>query len=425
MNVSFEHDVLVRQPIDYQLQEVGRASDDEESSIRLRPDVGEEYACFAIWEGGRGREDDIVAELGERFTIVADFLIYWSDQHYRRNVRRLYLRPGESAGKGYDKKIGKPPFRFIIVEDAAPSYTWWKSVSGHIEPTNRNVVREKYRFRSWFDEPYQVHSSNNISEFYFQAVLVLGKPLLNQALSRRSPETVELHRDLEGANGWESWKQLFSVLNVCSDYLVLRKYDDLPLHAGEGDVDFLCGDIQWLASAANVHQNNDRTYKGHVDVAGQRIPVDIRFVGDGYYSASWEKDVLKRKVFHDGKYVPRLDDYFFTLLYHCKVHKESVDKSYEDLLKCLADRMGFDWFESVDVNDDDTIGNLLKGYMVSNSYCYERPIDFGVKANKEVIKIISRVSYNNRKRSSLVRSVKKRVKKYVSIGRSWQRFSMK
>lgn len=51
MNVSFEHDVLVRQPIDYQLQEVGRASDDEESSIRLRPDVGEEYACFAIWEG--------------------------------------------------------------------------------------------------------------------------------------------------------------------------------------------------------------------------------------------------------------------------------------------------------------------------------------------------------------------------------------
>lgn len=417
MNIPFDNDVLVRQPIDYQLQD-GPAAASDETCFRMIPRVRNEYACFAIWEGGRRREDDIVAELGKRFTIVADFLIHWSDRHYRRNIQRLYLRPGETGGVGYDRKVGKPPFRFVIVEDAVPSYTWWKSVSGNIEPSNRNVVREKYRFRSWFDEPYQVHSSNNIGEFYFQSVLLLGRPLLQQALCRRSPETVELHRDLEGADGWKDWKSLFAILNVCTDYLVLRNYENLPRQAEAGDVDFLCDNLQLLASAANVRQNINRTYKGHVEVGGERIPVDIRFVGDGYYSAAWEKDVIRRKVFLDGMYVPRPDDYFFTLLYHCKVHKRSVDRKYVALLGQMAKRMGFDWYDSVDLSDDDAVGGVLKGYMLSNNYYYERPIDRGVHENKGVIKTISKMPYNNRTGSPLIRSIKKRIKPYLPLRRS-------
>lgn len=412
MNIQLEHDVFVRQPIEYDLLDESNAADSE-CRKKMLPSAKKDYACFAIWEGGRSREDDIVAELKKSFTIVADFLIYWSDRHYRRNIQRLYLRLREGSGAGYDEKIGKPPFRFVIVEDNHPSYTWMKSVSGYIEPSNQNVVREKYRFRSWFDKPYQVHSSNNISEFYFQSVLLLGRPLLKQSLCTRSPEMLEVHRDLEGADGWKDWSELLSVLNVTANYLVLRNYDDLPNKSSQGDIDFLCEDSQWLASAANVQQNINRSYKGHVDVGGEKIPVDIRFVGDGYYSAAWEKDVLRRKAFHDGMYIPRADDYFFTLLYHCKVHKRLVSEKYHMILHQLAESMNFDWFKNVDISDDNEVGKILKGYMLSNNYYYERPVDRGVHENKNVAKHISTSPYVNRNVPPLIQMIKKRIKKII------------
>lgn len=417
MNIPFDHDVFARPPIDYRLEQEPSAGG-AAPGFRMRPGAGREYACFAIWEGGRGREDDIVAELSERFTLLADFLIHWSDRHYRRNIQRLYLRPGAKGGAGYDEKIGRPPFRFIIVEDTAPSYTWGKSVSGDIEPCNRNVVREKYRFRAWFDAPYQVHSSNNIREFYFQSVLLLGLPLLAQVLCHGVTERRELHRDLEGADGWTDWASFFSVLNVCADYLVLRNFDDLPRRREDGDIDFLCDDLQWLASAANVHQHVDCPYKGRVEVGGEWIPVDIRFIGDGYYSAAWEKDVVRRRVFQDGLYVPRIDDHFFTLLYHCKVHKRTVAAAYETLLKRLASEMGFDWFAGVELSDDAAMGRLLEGYMRANNYYYERPMDRGVYENKSVTRIIDGRPYANRVRSPLIRAIKKRLRPYLMPRRS-------
>lgn len=414
MNILIDDGVFARQPIEYKISDINDMTHGERG-FKMIPSARKDYACFAIWEGGRSRENDIIAELGKKFTIIADFLIHWSDRCYRRNIQRLYLRPGEGGGTGYDRKIGKPPFRFVIVEDTSPCYTWMKSVSGHIEPSNQNVVREKYRFRSWFAEPYQVHSSNNVSEFYFQSVLLLGRSLLQKSLLTRSADMVELHRDLEGADGWESWQELFSVLNICTNYLVLRNYDALPSKSSEGDVDFLCENLQWLASAANVRQNSNRSYKGHVDVGGERFPVDIRFVGDGYYSAAWEKDVLRRRAFYDGMYVPRADDYFFTLLYHCKVHKKTVDQKYHDLLKQLAVSMSFDWFITIDMNDDFEVGRILEGYMLSNNYYYEAPIDSGVYLNKCVTCYISKMPYKNRRSRPFINSIKKRLKPFLMV----------
>src|SRR4051812_25127430 len=111
-----------------------------------------DYACFAIWEQGRTKEREILADLKTRFDILGNFLVFWSEAHYNRNIARLYeTNGGTGPFKKYDKKIGQMPFRFIIVRDNNPQYAWKKSVSGAIEPSNAAVVEKKYLYRAWLE----------------------------------------------------------------------------------------------------------------------------------------------------------------------------------------------------------------------------------------------------------------------------------
>jgi hypothetical protein len=126
-------------------------------------------------------------------------------------------------------------------------------------------------------------------------------------------------------------------------------------------------------------------------VADQNIPADIRFVGDGYYPAVWQKDMLERKRQISGFYVPRQDDYFFSLFYHCKIHKKQVKQKYKNLLAALAQEMRFDWFDAGAVDDDEAAQKLLAGYMNANHYFYESPIDKGVGENKKIIADLPRI----------------------------------
>lgn len=356
-----------------------------------------DFSCFAIWEEGRSKEKEIVEEIATHFKILGDYNIHWTEKNYNRNIQRLYQRPfGCLDFKGYDRKIGKPPFRFIIVEDLEPQYTLIRNVSGNIELSNRNIVKKKYEFRAWFDKAYQVHSSNNYEEFVFQTSLVLGDKLLEECLSSSIPIEKEIHKDLEGANGWQDWSEPLRVLNSCTKYLVLRNFEKLPVTSADGDVDFLCVDFQKLASAANVYQKRDRPYKGFINISGNNIPVDIRFVGDGYYPCSWQKDMLENRREYENYFVPDLEDYFFSLLYHCTVHKRQVAEKYVALLGEIANEKQWGWYQDVDIHDNAQVGNLLKGYIKSKNYYYERPIDVGVHINKEVVRLLSESIFDER-----------------------------
>ena len=154
---------------------VPRAAFAPDATFSLDFGIECDYACFALWDGARSRESKIIEDIGRHFDVIGNYEIHWSKEHYRRNISRLYeINGGREEFTGWDKKIGAPPFRFIVARDNSPSYTWKRSVSGAIEPSNERIVEAKYRYRSWFDAKYQVHSSNNISEFLFQTALVLG-----------------------------------------------------------------------------------------------------------------------------------------------------------------------------------------------------------------------------------------------------------
>jgi len=418
MKTPEEEKFFSNQPVEYLSDSVADyLSKRDPFSFSMHSSAKREYACFAIWEGGRSREEEVLDGLRESFDIVADFLVHWSDEHYWRNIQRLYRRPVNYSEAGYDKKIGKPPFRFVIVEDKNPCYVWMRSVSGVVEPSNRNVVRKKYEFRSWFESKYQVHSSNNIGEFYFQAVLILGEKLLLDSLVSNDSLLKVVEKDLEGAEGWKDWAEMLNVLNFCSNYIVLRNFDNLPVSPSDGDVDFLCDNYQLLASAANIHQQLGRPYKGVADVSGARIPIDIRFVGDGYYPAAWQKDMLRRRILSDGIYIPLVDDYFFSILYHCKIHKKTLSSRYKLMLNSLAEKMGFDWFLDIDLNDDKAVGDVIRGYMLFCNYYYEKPVDHGVYENKGIAKVVSQASLMNKRGVSWARMLRKSIRPLLLLRR--------
>lgn len=354
-------------------------------------DIGMHYdlACFALWSGALERADEIIADLAAEFQIIADFEVHWSKDFYRQNIARFYERPApEGPFVDWDSKVGPPPFRFLIVRDAHPRYTWKRSVSGIIEPSNERVVAAKYKYRDLFTKKYQIHSSNNIEEFLFQAVMVLGADRLLHTLSNPSTALQVLEKDLEGSGGWNNWQDLFDVMNIGVRYLVLRNFEGLPEQLLDTDIDFLCDNFQRLASLCAVQQKPKQPYKGKLRVAGEYINTDIRHIGDRYYPAPWQADMLQRRNFSEGFFVPAHDDLFFSILYHCKVQKVQVKNKYIPELSMLAEHLRFDWFDGEDLKDDMKCGSIISGYMRARGLYYEDPIDKGVQKNQSVISIL-------------------------------------
>ncbi|MFV0224107.1 hypothetical protein OBJ96_03215 [Empedobacter falsenii] len=364
---------------------------------RFYHNIGDDFACFALWKSARPFRDKIRKELSEKFQILLETEIEWSEANFHQNAERLYEVPMFSEHKGFDgesshgKKIGDRKFILFILKDENPDYTYAKSVSGKNELSNLNFVKAKYKFRDWIQEDtgnkYGVHSTNNIYEFFYQVPLLLGIDIFKQLLNGETLQIDKLSKDLEGANGWKNWDEVFEILNITTNYLVLRGFEMLPTDNPEKDLDVITDNYQKFASALGAIQKKKQPYKGYISVNNESISLDIRFVGDNYYNTAWAKEMLTTKVLHNGVvFVPRLDQYFFSLLFHAKVQKPAVKEKYYGILENAAKNLKFDWFELDDLNSNKKSGVLLKGYFQGEGYFYEDPLDIGVYKNEEVIK---------------------------------------
>lgn len=361
--------------------------------------IARDLHCFVVWEDALPVCDRIRNVLAEHYAMRCDARIHWSPGRLVENSYRLYGRSipwlENQAFDGVpDEKIGNGCFHFFVVEDRAPRYVYDQSVSQCVELVNPKVVAHKRLFRSWVPAPFRVHSSGNAEEFYTQAVLILGLRKL-ETLWGDSEAFLdgEWFQDLEGSEGWDSYEHLFQVLNYGADYLVLRNFESLPHLLEDADIDFLARSCQRLASVANVKQLTyaGRPYKGKLPMAGKLIPVDIRHVKDGYYDGNWESDMLCRKIRHNEcLYVPRTDDYFFSLLYHAKVQKSSVKPIYFERLEALARQIGMDWWTRKNLEGNDACGRFLAGYMKNLGYEYDVPRDPDVFKNPDVISNLPR-----------------------------------
>lgn len=353
-----------------------------------------DYQIFILWENSRPYEREILKLLEKDFEVLSKHEILWSKRHADNNFKRLYKNIDKEIISKKSEHVGCGEFLVVIIRDKEPLYTYRKTVSGTIELVNRRTIKIKREVRNLCGDTY-VHSTASPKEFYEQAVLIFGVERLYDILKGKDENNSTLTKDLEGADGWKDFRELFSVLEFCSRYVVLRNFEFLPddFFKNDKDVDILCDSVADFISAsnANLQKLTRGGAKVEVNISGRFVPFDIRFVGDGYYDEKWEYDILERREKNKNNiFQPRIDDYYFSLLYHAALQKSAMDAKYINVLNEIADNLDFDFVTKSTFKSVKEVAEILDGFMRYHGYSYVTPKDENVFVNFRVLRHISK-----------------------------------
>jgi hypothetical protein len=369
-----------------------------------------DYQLFIIWQNGRSFENEIIEKVESNFEILSKIDLEWSKDKVVENFNRLYKAFDNPYISNKAETMGNGNLLCLMVKDNDPKYNYRKTVSGTIELVNTKAVKVKRESRA-LCSGYYVHSSASPEEFYEQAILLLGDAILKEVLNGNK-KTLFLSQDLKGANGWKNFSDLFITLRYSSNYLVLRNFEFLPFDFfdNDKDVDILCKDVNDFISASNakVIDINDGGAKLIVRVEDQDVPFDIRFVGDNYYNSNWAKDMLSQRIQSNNEvYRPRIDDYFFSLLYHSVLQKPKIKPVYIEVFDRVSKELEFDFFDIDKIYDKKYVASLLEGYFYFKGYSYTEPKDEGVYINYSVLKYIAKDlgGKNSKRISRLIKTI--------------------
>jgi len=320
----------------------------EEQKIMLDDNLieGPERHLLIIWEHALPGLDLLRGEIENSVTVIGEHWIDWPDDRVDDNMLRFYNQPKHII-EGKIKRVGRGKCLLLIVEDKEPQYDF-RQTSRSVEYVNKKLFDLKDRLRKisvddkripqrW---PDLIHSTNSTREYRHDFILLFGFSAdeYDQKVARKKEYNITY--SLIGADGWESFEQLFECMNDCLDYVIMRNWDGLPDQAtikGHDDIDFL---VDSLASAMRILKAKKvfpRPYRVHCEimVAGRPIRIDLRAVGDEYYPKEMQQRMLKNRVLEKCFYVPNEEDHFYSLAYHAMIHKEAIGRLFE----LLADYM--------------------------------------------------------------------------------------
>ena len=238
----------------------------------------------------------------------------------------------------------------------------------------------------------------------------LGKSLRNFFITRNPTEFIEkyslifgikalkyLENDLKGIDrlkplnkplgylGWKNFNEFIFFANISCDWIVLRNFEFLPLNFSKNDkdIDILCRDKNSFIRKLYLSKRSWGISSYEANIGNKLIPIDLRFIGDGYFDKLWENNMLNNKIF-DQNLVPRPCnlDYFYSLLYHSKLQKRKVKKIYSKRLDNLKIILEINFLKNSFIYDDSITSKLLSDFMNFNKYIISKPLDISVEFNK-------------------------------------------
>lgn len=355
---------------------------------------------MVIWSNARVKESEIIEEVNKNFKILSCSEVFWSNENIDNNFHRIYdITPTDSVA-GKRSEVGDNPFIVLMVEDLSPAYQYRFDASGKFKIVSSKIVDYKNLFREWVGGSYMIHSTDNLKEFLNNSILFFGyerafKLINNQEWDRKIDKYAH---DLVGANGWESLEQFFTTLNLTTEYVVLRGVENIEktVQSSTGDIDILCSNIGEFTASANARNIWNSKNFFHVYIAGKKVLLDIRSTGDDYFDKEWQKNIIKNRVLSSYNiYVPRIDDYFFSHLYHAYIHKPYFYDKYIVRLDKLARNIGVNTFKEDCQKNRENIIKLLRGFLLANNYTVTIPKDEQVYLN---VKFISKLQRINKQR---------------------------
>lgn len=341
-----------------------------------------ELHLFIIWQKARHAEQKIIDDISANFSILNIHEILWQEQLFNENLSRFY-GANLPCDSHKENEIGKGSFLLVVVVDENPSYQVRQVKAKRTAKVNVNTFDTKKRYRSWASSNKEkptslVHSSNTKFEASHDLTLLLGvnaEDFFNNHNGLPWCGSIEsVQKDVIGASGWSNLTEMFYVLNNTTTYVVLRNYENMleELLCNEHpDIDMLVLSQDRAAQLLNARRVELEDYRVQyrVTINDKEIPCDLRFLGDDYYDKSWERDILlNRQMDSQGCYVPCQLDYFYSLLYHARIHKKNFSEDYRRRLAEMAEKL----------NIESTELHVLDEYMHNNLYQYVRPSDLSV-----------------------------------------------
>lgn len=177
-------------------------------------------------------------------------------------------------------------------------------------------------------------------------------------------------------------KDLFEQLNESVPYVILRNWEEIysqDSNSLHGDIDILCEDLNDLKKHFVIVPIHNNVYRDNYYVIFQdnKIRVDIRHVGDGYYPSELEKQLLNNRVLSkEGFYIPDARHYYYSLLYHALLQKKSISYEYADKLKSVRCQ-----FAGNIIDSENSFIDQLRSFAEENNLIVPMPLDPGVYIN--------------------------------------------
>lgn len=268
-----------------------------------------------------------------------------------------------------------------------------------ITPRSRNIspAVEKGKYYNDSDKTVREFLEKNKQTFGYSSLRV--NKILDNIIEINSNNF-----SIKGDDGWGSLKDLFSVLNGSEiEYVVLRKYENLPYDFLEGDhdIDILCGSLDDVVMATRAKKRNIGINSYYLDISGIKTDFDVRFVGDNYIDSQWGRMILEKRLLNEnGVFVMSDENQLFSILYHCLTQKGSISDYYKNKIAELSNKIFGYSFE----NNKENLCKDLALFMQNSSYVYRKPLDTSVVQNKKNIKLLKKYLRKTSKKADFIRA---------------------
>ncbi|WP_426358463.1 hypothetical protein ACPUVO_18885 [Pseudocolwellia sp. HL-MZ19] len=366
-----------------------------------------EVHLFIIWEKARDFEEEIIAKIENKFRIAQTYSITWSPYQVGNNFTRFY---GANLPKNSEKEkhCGNGEFKLIVVVDEQPNYDDRHTSKG-VRRVNVNMFDTKAILRDITGGGHKVHGTDSEEEAKHDLILLIG--LSVKDFLKKHPIRSEdiIHKyDLLGCRGWDSFEQLFYVLNECSENIVLRNVENINLNYithNKGDIDILAKnseEIKYvLGDLSSIDKKNSHM---HVSISKVEALIEVYQYGTNLYHKAFEDDLFKNKVKTNNIYHPEEEIEMYALIYHALLRKpEFEDKHKKRIFNKYTNYLG----EQNKTEQNKTEQKLLKKiicYFDANSYIFIKPNIGYFNTRPE---ITTRLITNKNRDGFLKRNIKK------------------
>jgi hypothetical protein len=393
------------------------------TDLKIEKDMADPLYIFVIWENGRSKENFLFEEIEKKFLIRDVYEIKWTAKNFPNNMKRFY---GPKLSNVFTKTTdcGTGPLLLIIISDPNPKFGKRRTSNG-MELVNINLFDNKKLYRKLTGVGYAIHSSITNKETNDDLTMLLGKNIID--LSKNLPEkwdgkTKKLESDLIGQNEWKDMNQLFYVLNSTTNYVVLRNFEGLPenyQNYDHNDIDILTDDFLRIPYISNGGKSSfNKEFSPFVKIGGKSIKFDFGNPRDNYFDEKWAYDILKRRIFDHGLYVPSKEDYFYTLFYHAVFHQQKISDEYKNKLTKLARDLKINEINSnIFVNIEES-KKFIEKYMKNKGYLHTNSLKYKIIHNT-VFRLIKVALFLWRTQgiNFLITVTKNKFKKFIKLSK--------